>query len=129
MLLRQETLQGLAEGTVTLAFRRWKRPTVKAGGTLLTSIGQLSIGAVDVVDLEEIDEDGARAAGFDDLATLRAELLKRREGSVYRIALRLAYATRPGQKVAVGRNLPILGRLSGLAPSALDPALAPRSSY
>ena len=49
MLLKRETLRGIENGSVTLAFRRWLRPTVKAGGTLLTSIGQLSVEAVDVV--------------------------------------------------------------------------------
>jgi hypothetical protein len=43
MLFKQAFLDGIRAGTVTVAFRRWQRPTVKAGGTLLTAIGQLSI--------------------------------------------------------------------------------------
>ena len=34
MLLKQETLRGIESGAITVAFRRWRRPTVKAGGTL-----------------------------------------------------------------------------------------------
>ena len=34
MLLKHVTLEGIRDGRITLAFRRWKRPTVKAGGTL-----------------------------------------------------------------------------------------------
>ena len=64
MLLKQDTLRGIADGSVTLQFRRWKRPTVKAGGTLLTSIGQLRIDAVDRVELSDITDADARAAGF-----------------------------------------------------------------
>jgi hypothetical protein len=45
MLLKQETLRGIEGGTITVAFRRWRRPTVKAGGTLLTPIGQLAVEA------------------------------------------------------------------------------------
>jgi ferredoxin len=32
MLLRQATLDGIAKGEITLAFRRWTKPTVRAGG-------------------------------------------------------------------------------------------------
>ena len=35
MLLRVETLRGIRDGSITLAFRRWRRPTIKAGGTLI----------------------------------------------------------------------------------------------
>lgn len=92
MLLRQDTLRGVAEGRITLQFRRWKRPTVKPGGTLLTSIGQLAIDSVDAVQLSEITEREALAAGFDGLSALVEGLEKRADGSVYRIALRLAGA-------------------------------------
>ena len=42
MLIRQQILSGIADGKIDLAFRRWTRPTVKAGGTLLTTIGRLA---------------------------------------------------------------------------------------
>lgn len=32
MLFQRAFLDGLANGSITLAFRRWRRPTVKAGG-------------------------------------------------------------------------------------------------
>jgi hypothetical protein len=47
MLLKQATLEAVADGKVTLAFRRWRRPTVRTGGSLTTSIGVLSIDSVD----------------------------------------------------------------------------------
>lgn len=49
MLFKQETLRSVADGTVRLAFRRWRRPTVRAGGTLLTSVGLLAIESVDPI--------------------------------------------------------------------------------
>ena len=103
MLLKQTTLRRIADGSVTLAFRRWTRPTVKTGGTLLTTIGQLSIEAVDPVDIEDIDEKDARAAGFDDLESLRVALLKKTEGSVYRVALRLAG---PDPRIVLREEIP-----------------------
>jgi hypothetical protein len=46
MLFKQATLAAIAAGRVTLAFRRWRRPTVRAGGTLVTPVGMLAIDAV-----------------------------------------------------------------------------------
>lgn len=88
MLLNQDTLSGIEAGSVSLAFRRWWRPTVKSGGTLLTSIGQLAIESVDRVELGSISESDAKKAGFADLETLRTELEKRPEGDLYKIRLR-----------------------------------------
>ena len=63
MLIKQDTLVGVAEGRVTMAFRRWKRPTVRAGGTLLTSIGQLSIESVDEVSIDDVTEADPEPSG------------------------------------------------------------------
>ncbi len=38
MLFRMRFLDGIRKGDVTLAFRRWRRPSVREGGTLLTLI-------------------------------------------------------------------------------------------
>ena len=106
MLLRQATLEGIRSGAISIAFRRWRRPTVKAGGTLLTSIGQLAIEAVDSVHLEEITEADAAVAGFSDLASLLAELKKRSGGDLYRVRLCFAGAD---PRAALRRAIP-LGR-------------------
>ena len=88
MLLKQAVLDGITAGTVTLVFRRWKRPTVKAGGTLKTKAGVLTIDAVDKVTLKSITNKEARSAGFGDREEL-VEVLQTREGQCYRIRLRL----------------------------------------
>ena len=103
MLLKQDTLRGIESGSITVAFRRWRRPTVKEGGTLLTSIGQLAIEAVEVVDLEEITESEAVAAGFSSLASLRSQLSQRTSGDVYRIRLSLAG---PDPRIALREEIP-----------------------
>jgi hypothetical protein len=74
MLFKQVFLEGIQAGTITLAFRRWQRPTVKAGGTLLTAVGQLSIDDVRPVALAEITAADARRAGWESLEALRKEL-------------------------------------------------------
>ena len=42
MILRRPVLDAIREGSVSLIFRRWRRPTVRAGGTLTTAIGVLA---------------------------------------------------------------------------------------
>lgn len=103
MLLKQDTLRGIVDGSVTLAFRRWRRPTVKAGGTLLTSVGQLAVESVDVVTSESISEAEAHAAGYEDLSALRAQLSRRSEGQVFRIRLSLAG---PDPRIALRERIP-----------------------
>ena len=87
MLFRQSFLDGIRDGTITLAFRRWRRPSVRSGGTLLTAAGQLSITSVDEVALTRISEADARRAGYTSREALLAELRARDEGKVYRIEL------------------------------------------
>ncbi len=85
MLLHSHILEGIRDGTITLAFRRWRRPTVRTGGTLLTHMGQLRIASVAIVDETTISEDDARRAGFATIAELRRQLDERSEGDVYRV--------------------------------------------
>nr|NIM48796.1 hypothetical protein [Gemmatimonadales bacterium] len=54
MLFKQAALAALAEGKVTVAFRRWRRLTVRAGGTLVTPVGVLAINGVERVALGAI---------------------------------------------------------------------------
>jgi hypothetical protein len=87
MLIRAADLDAIRRGDVTLAFRRWKRPTVRSGGTLLTAAGQLEIVSVSRVEEGDIGEDDARRAGHASRASLLAELNRRPAGELYRIEL------------------------------------------
>lgn len=86
MLIKLAQLEKIRTGAVTLVFRRWKRPTVKAGGTLLTAVGQLAVEAVEPVRIDELTVGDAHEAGFDRLDELRREL-EARDGQCYRIRL------------------------------------------
>ena len=90
MLLKRDTLEGIAEGRISLAFRRWKRPTVRTGGELRTAIGVLAIDAVDAIKEADITGEDARLAGYPARVPLIAELNRRPEGGLYRVALHLA---------------------------------------
>lgn len=75
MLLPARVAEGVRRGTITLAFRRWEQPRVKAGGTQLTSAGVVRFDAVsEVLDQLVVTEADARAAGFPDAAALRRRL-------------------------------------------------------
>ena len=107
MLFRQKFLDGIRDGTVTLAFRRWRRPSVRAGGTLLTAVGQLDIVSVDEVALGRISEADARRAGYESRDELVAELRSRDEGTIYRIELG---ALRADPRVALRRAATLADR-------------------
>ena len=89
MLFDRPTLAGVADGSVTVAFRRWRRPTVRAGGTLTTAVGVLAIDDLTVVDRDDISADEAAMAGAASLDALLAEL-DRRDGELYRVAFHVA---------------------------------------
>ncbi len=88
MQFRQSALRGIEAGEVTVAFRRWRRPTVRAGGTLTTRVGVLAIESVDVVGEDEIAAADVRRAGFADREALLRSL--RPEGTLHRVRFRLA---------------------------------------
>ncbi len=87
MLFRRHTLDGISRGDVTLAFRRWKRPTVKAGGRVRTAAGVVRIGDVTVCEPATLSARDAAAAGFNSLADLRAMIGNDDGNPVYRIEL------------------------------------------
>jgi hypothetical protein len=90
MLFRRSLWAGLADGTVTLAFRRWRRAQVRPGGRYRTPAGVLEVRAVSVVDPTAITDQDAAQAGFTSRDRLLAELDRHGDGPVYRVELRLA---------------------------------------
>ncbi|MFC8190105.1 hypothetical protein ACFUMH_00430 [Cellulomonas sp. NPDC057328] len=74
MRLPPTVAAGVAAGTVTLAFRRWRRPDVRPGSEFRSGGGVVRVEAVDVVDPAAITDDEARAAGHRDADALRRRL-------------------------------------------------------
>ncbi|MFP9137886.1 hypothetical protein ACLI1C_11970 [Devosia sp. XGJD_8] len=83
MLLKLELLEKIKAGEVDLVFRRWSRPSVKAGGTLKTKLGLLSIGAITDMDPADVTEAEARRAGFKDVADFRKWLDTMKPGHLF----------------------------------------------
>jgi hypothetical protein len=83
MLLKAGLLEEIKAGKVDLIFRRWNRPTVKAGGTLKTKIGLLAIKAIDDIAPEDVSEAEAQRAGFKDVADFRKWLDTMKPGHLF----------------------------------------------
>ncbi len=89
MLLKDETIQKIKSGQITIIFRRWKRPGAKAGGTQMTQGGVIGIDSVAVVGEAEITDEDARSAGFESRENL-IEHLSYRDNPIYRIRVHFA---------------------------------------
>lgn len=86
MLIKDEVLEHIKTGEVTVLFRRWGRPGAKAGGTQLTQLGVIGIDSVEVVTEKQITEKDVKAAGFDSKKAL-LDHLSYRDDDVYRIGV------------------------------------------
>lgn len=98
MLFTAAVLKGIAAGRITLAFRRWLSPRVRAGSRHLSPIGLIEI--VSISPARTIRPADARRAGYETLDALRREL-DRRPGVVYRIDVRPAG---PDPRIALRRR-------------------------
>jgi hypothetical protein len=83
MLIKREILEAIKAGDITVQFRRWTRPSVKAGGTLKTKVGLLHIGRMDEMSPDDVTEADAKAAGFRDLADFRRWLDTMKQGPLF----------------------------------------------
>jgi len=86
MLFRQDVLAGIADGRVTLAFRRWRRAPPANGSRLRTPVGVICLERVTVITPDDIAPDDVNRTG------LTAEALRNAvagEGTLLRIEVRL----------------------------------------
>src|SRR5262245_49754168 len=125
MIFRTSVLQGIGDGTITLAFRRWRRPSVKSGGTLRTVLGLLQIGDVKRIAVSQITAADARGAGYSTRNDLLTDLDVASEGEIYRIEVG-PFMRDP--RVALRESLPgsdelqaLRGRLRRLDARATEP--------
>ncbi|MEN3358766.1 MAG: hypothetical protein V7637_2748 [Mycobacteriales bacterium] len=88
MRIEQRTREGILDGTITVMFRRWKRPLVLAGRQYRTTAGLLAVDAADVVDPAKIRLADARRAGYPSVAAVLADLRGEPEYPVYRLRVR-----------------------------------------
>ena len=87
MLFRAADWDGLRSGAITVAFRWWKRPTVKEGGRLRTPVGVLAIDSIAEIAERDIRLDDARRAGYSSVDDVVRDLepRKRQGTTLFRV--------------------------------------------
>jgi hypothetical protein len=103
--IEARTRDGILDGTITVLFRRWKRPLVVAGRRYRTTAGILAVESADVVDPTAISGSDARLAGRESAAELIADLRGEPGYPVYRIRVRRIEEPDPRDVLA---NQPVL---------------------
>lgn len=126
MLLKMAVLRRIKTSEISVVFRRWRRPTVKSGGTLQTAVGQLNILTVEEIADTEITEADIARAGYDSRAALLTDLGTRGDrlsrvrvayaGADPRIALREHDALSPSELDAIATRLERLDARSTSGP-------------
>jgi biotin operon repressor len=79
---------GLHDGSITMAFRRWRRPQVVAGHQYRTGLGMVLAESVDIVEPSDITRAQARDAGFPSAEALVNDLRGDPALPLYRIRFR-----------------------------------------
>lgn len=88
MRFEQRLRDGIHGGTITVAFRRWKRHQVVADGRYRTGAGMVIVDAVAIVNPDKITLRDVRRAGYKTRDQLLADLRGDPEAAVYRVELR-----------------------------------------
>jgi hypothetical protein len=108
VLFERRLRDGIADGSITAAFRRWRRPQVVAGRRYRTGLELIEMDAVDVVAEADVTDADARDAGFPDAAAVIAELRARpapHDGLLYRLRFHRAGGPDPRAVLARQDNL------------------------
>jgi hypothetical protein len=87
MRFEQRLREGIRDGSISVAFRRWKRRQVVPGGRYRTGIGMAEVDSVDVVDPANISAQDVRLAGYQSAEDLMRDLHGDPAEQVFRIAL------------------------------------------
>lgn len=90
MLLPPKVVAGVVDGSITLAFRRWRTQDVQPGARFTSGGSVIRVDAVEVVDPAQITEAEAGLAGHRDAATLRKRLAPDESWPTYRVHLSYA---------------------------------------
>jgi hypothetical protein len=105
MLVPSSQRASIADGTITVLFRRWQRPLAVPGHSYRTAAGILLVQSVKVVEPDRVSRADARRAGYRDAGELVADLRGEPGWPVYRLAVRPVLGPDPRDVLAADANL------------------------
>ena len=91
---------GLRDGTITVAFRRWRRVQLVAGHQYRTGAGLVLAESIDLISPDDITPVLARAAGFPDVRAAVADLRADPDLPLYCIRFRAVDGADPRDELA-----------------------------
>jgi hypothetical protein len=97
--------QGLHDGSITVAFRRWRRAQVVAGHQYRTGSGMVRAESVETISPADITDDLANAAGFPSAAAAVADLRGDAGLPLYCIRFRALDSPDPRDELASSADL------------------------
>ncbi len=87
MLLPIKVARGVADGSMSLAFRRWRTQDMRPGATFKTAAGVIRVDSVKKIDPAKISDSDARKAGHKNADAVRARLAGDDNVPTYRVVL------------------------------------------
>lgn len=105
VLFTKRFWSGIADGSVTMTFRRWKRRQVVAGHRYRTPAGIIEVDSVEIVAEGDVTDAEAQRAGFATAAELVGDLRGTADLPVYRIAFHLVDEPDPRDVLAHDADL------------------------
>lgn len=105
MLFKSRFWPGIADGSITLTFRRWKRPQAVAGHVYRTPGGRIATDSVSVIEPGAISDAEARMAGYESAAALTTDLRGEASVPVYRVTFHRLEEADPREELAAADAL------------------------
>lgn len=102
MLFERRFRQGIAEGTITMTFRRWRTRQAIVGHRYRTSAGMIEVDAVDRVEPEDVTDVDARRSGYPAATALLDDLRGDHDVPITRVTFHLV--TEPDPRDVLARH-------------------------
>jgi predicted transcriptional regulator len=96
---------GIADGTITVAFRGWKRPTVVAGRPYRTGGGRIEVLSVDQIEPGSVTRADAKRAGYSSVDDLLSQVRTDEDRQLYRVCFRALNEPDPRSELANSADL------------------------
>jgi hypothetical protein len=109
VLFERRLREGIADGSITAALRRWRRPQAVAGRRYRTGSDIVEMSTVESTSPDDLTDDDARAAGYPDAASLLAHVTGPPDGQLYLLRFHRIDGTDPRDALAADDHLDAAG--------------------